>query len=320
MSPILLFSIGSFEICLHHAVLWLGIVLCMLLCIPALRKHGFNAQTQMIFLPLALVFGFLFAHLCYGLLRIEYALYDRSLLWLLMFWEGGYMLYGGMLGVALAALLSAKLSNASALKLMDAAAPVGALLIAFIRLAEGLSGSFFGDYLAEESVLSFFPFAVYDVYYEGWVEAVFMGGVIVALVVAIFLLLRKSAFDGDRTLLLISLYAAGQIVLESMRFDDFLRWGFIRCSQVFSAAAILLVLLCYCRRCAGAWQKRRIALWITFVVCAALVLVLEFAVDGKIDFLSFLTPVHCHTIMAVICAIMAGCVLTMRKCSLTVEE
>ena len=320
MSPILLFSIGSLEIYLHHAVLWLGIVLCMLLCIPALKKQGFSGPTRTVFLPLALLLGFLFAHLCYGLLRIEYALYDRSLLWLLMFWEGGYMLYGGMLGVALAALFSAKITKSSALKLMDSIAPVGALLIAFIRLAEGLSGSFFGDYLEDESVLSFFPFAVYDVYYEGWVEAVFMGGVIVALLVAVFLMLRKSAFDGDRTLLLVSLYAAGQIVLESMRFDDFLRWGFIRCSQVFSAMVILLVLLCYCRRCAGAWQKRRIALWIAFAVCAALVLVLEFAVDGKIDLLLFLTPVHCHTIMAVICTVMARCVLAMRKCSLTKEK
>ena len=316
MSPILLFSIGSLEIYLHHAVLWLGIAACLLLCIPALKKQGFSAKTCRVFLPAALLFSFLFAHLCYGLLRFEYALYDRSLLWLVMFWDGGYMLYGGMLGVALAAVLSAKATGASSLKLMDAVAPAGALMIAFIRLAEGLSGSFFGDYLEDGSFFSFFPFAVYDVYYEGWMEAVFMGGVIVALLVAVFLLLHKSAFDGDQTLLLVSLYAAAQIVLESMRFDDFLRWGFIRCSQVFSAAIILFTLLCYCRRSKGAWQKRRIVVWITFVICAALVLVLEFAVDGKIDMLIFLTPAHCHAIMAAICAVMAGCVFTMRKCSL----
>jgi len=316
MSPILLFSLGTLEVYLHHIVLWAGIILCLFLGLTMLRRQGFSSRAAACFLPLALLFGFFFSHLCYGLLRIEYALYDQSLLWLFMFWKNGSMLYGGMLGVMLAALLSARLSKVSALRLMDTVAPAGALMIAFIRLAEGLSGSFFGDYLEEEAAFSFFPFAVYDAYYEGWVEAVFMGGVAVALVLFVFLLVRKSAFDGDRTLLLVGLYAAAQVVLESMRFDDFLRWGFIRCSQVFSAVVMVIVLLCYCRRCAGAWKKQRVALWITYVVCAALVLVLEFAVDGKIDMLLFLTPVHCHVIMAVVCAVMAGCILTMRKYSL----
>lgn len=316
MSPILLTAEGSPEIYLHRVVLWAGIFLCALLAVFFLRHKSFPLRTAGIFLPLAFFLGFFCAHLGYGLVRIEYALYDRSILWLFQFWSGGYMLYGGMLGVALAALIAAKSTRVSTLSLMDAIAPAGALLIALCRLAEGLSGAFFGDYVEEGTLWARFPFAVYDSYYEGWSIAVFMAAAAVALILMVILLVKKPAFPGDSTLLLLGLYAAAQVVLESMRFDDFLRWGFIRSSQVFSAIALAFVLGCYCHKSGGQFLKKRIAVWAGFAVCAALVLVLEFAVDGKIEFLSFLTPAACHTIMAVICVIFALCVCSMRRISL----
>ena len=320
MSPILLTPEGAPAIYLHHVVLWAGIVLCAAWACASLCKKTFSGRTSVLFVSLSVLLGFFCAHLGYGLLRIEYALYDRSPLWLVTFWDGGYMLYGGLLGVVLAAFIAAKASRASAVKLMDAVAPAGALMIAFARLAEGLSGAFFGDYVEEGTALARFPFAVYDSYYEGWSVAVFMAAVVIALILTVFLLIKKPAFAGDRTLLLLGLYASAQVVLESMRFDDFLRWGFIRCSQVFSAVVLAFVLLAYCRRACGRFAKKRIAVWCTFAVCAALVLVLEFAVDGKIEFLSFLTPASCHALMAIVCAVFAALILTMRRISLAKAE
>lgn len=295
-----------------HAALWLGLLLCEALCVRVMIKNSYSLRDALIFVPLSLLLGFFFAHLGYCLVRFDDVIYG-SVSWLWRFWDGGYMLYGGMLGAALAAVIIARFSMRSPVELMDLLAPFGALCIAFVRLADGLSGVNFGDYLEEDSFLARFPFAIYDAYYESWVEAVFMGGILVALVLFVFLLRVDKNKTGDRTLLFLGLYAAAQIVLESMRFDDFLRWGFIRSSQLLSAVVILFVLACFCRQAKGAQQRGRIAVWIAYVICAGLCLVLEFAVDGKIGFLTFLTPAACHAIMALICVIIAGCVLKMRS-------
>ena len=295
-----------------HAVLWLGLLICLGLSVRTMLKSSYSIREALLFVPLCLLLGFFFAHLFHSLVRLDDVIYG-SFASLFAFWNGGYMLFGGMAGVALAALLVARFSMRSSLELMDLLAPIGALCIVFIRLHEGLSFQNFGDYLEDGSFFARFPFAIYDADYEAWVEAVFMGGAAVSLLLAVFLHKTVSRQAGDRTLLFLGLYAAAQIVLESMRFDDFLRWGFIRSSQLISAVAIVFVLACYCRQAKGEHPRGRAAVWILYAICAALCLVLEFAVDGKIGFLTFLSPAACHTIMALICAVIAGCVLKMRS-------
>ncbi len=309
MSPILLFS----TVYLHQVVLGAGVVFCLFLVLRAMIKAGASRPALFLFPLLALGGVPLFARLAYCAFRPDSPYsgmegFFRADL-------GGMMLYGGLLGLVLALWITARLSHLHFGALADAAAPACALLIAFIRLSEGLRGGNYGDWLDEDSPLSCFPFAVYDPYYESWIAAVFMAAVLTALLIALLLWKTNGHFPGDRVLLLMGLYASWQIVLESMRFDDFLRWGFVRCSQVLSAVVIAAVLFAYGRR--GAARKRRAAVYALFVICVALCIVLEFAVDGKISFLLFLTPGHCHALMAGLSAVMSGCVLFLRRAAVS---
>ena len=120
-------------------------------------------------------------------------------------------------------------------------------------------------------------------------------------------------------LLCLGLYACAQVVLESLRRDEFLRWGFVRVEELFSAVLILLVLIIYCVR---SGKGRTVGKAICFALFAAMVvlcLLLEFATEGRIPFLLFLEVWQCYAAMACACAVMAGCVLWMRGLT-TVEK
>ncbi len=57
------------------------------------------------------------------------------------FWQGGYTLYGGILGGMGAIALYAKLTKQKALPLLDAVTPGALLALCGLRLAEGFTGA-----------------------------------------------------------------------------------------------------------------------------------------------------------------------------------
>lgn len=265
-----------------------------------------------LFAALAILLGFALAHLGYGLVRLDYTLHDAQPLSLLAVWDGHYLLYGGMAGCALAAVLVAKGASRPALSLLDTLAPVGALMIAVSRLAQGLHGEGYGAYLDDGSAFARFPFAVYDAYYEAWAWALFLLAALVAVLLAVWLAIRKSRFAGDKALLLVGLYASAQIVLESLRRDDYLRWGFVRSSQVISAVLVGAVLVCYAlpRRGQPLWRKV-----ISFAIYAAMVglcTTLEFALEQRVDFMQSLSTQACYVWMAAACVVLMGAIGLMR--------
>ncbi|MEG1471053.1 MAG: prolipoprotein diacylglyceryl transferase [Clostridia bacterium] len=316
MSPIVIWTDGQMNLYAHQALWLVGIGLCLWLGLYRSRKAGINAKACAVFAPLALFFGFFFAHLFYCLARFEYALYDLPAGSFFRFWEGPYMLYGAVSGCAIAAWLAAKLSKAPVLPFMDALSPAAALLIAISRIAEGLSGQGYGAYLEDGSAFAHFPFAVYDAYYEAWAWAVFVPAALVALCIFVVLLCVKRGKAGDKVLLLLGLYAAAQILLESLRRDDFLRWGFVRCSQVLSAVLLFFVLLCYFLRAKGRKPLKRALCFLGYAAMIALCLLLEFAVEQRISFLQFMEAGTCYAVMGCACMVLWACLLGMRSASL----
>ena len=127
---------------------------------------------------------------------------------------------------------------------------------------------------------------------------------------------QKPAFDGDGMLLFFGLYAAAQVVLESLRRDEFLRWGFIRSEELLSAVVILMVLILYWVHSGGAKAVQKAVCMALFVAMVVFCLLLEFATEGRIPFLVFLDVWHCYALMAVACVINAACVLWMRRLSI----
>ncbi len=298
-------TVGVWMALLFGAALWLFS--------GALRskKAGVKAgriAAATVLLPLATAF---FAHLFHCLMDAAYVVETHSLGYLFAFWQPGYMFYGGIVG---AALLLLAVGGKQRLGLLEAYAPGAALMLAAARIAEGFAGQGYGEYWFEEEMFFCrFPFMTYDVYYEGWAWAIFMAEALVALLLALWLFTRKKTWAGDGALLLLGLYACAQIVLESLRRDEFLRWGFVRIEELFSAIAVLFVLICYLVRSGKGRSIAKTVCIVLFLLMVVLCLLLEFATEGRIPFLLFLEVYQCYLAMAAACCVMAGCVLWMRR-------
>jgi len=285
-------------------------------------KPGSLSWFAMLSVPLALLGGRLGWCLC-------------SLGWVLQqgwgfffqFTRGGFMLYGAMAGVAVSAFLASRGDGQEGKKILDAAAAPAAGVIAAGRLAEALVGQGFGrsildwfdpwqemSYVAWENpeILFRFPFAVQD-YYGDWNFAVFLPEALTALAIAVILFRAKDRRPGGITSLFLLLYAAGQILWESMRQDAVLRWGFVRVSQLLSALLILALLwVCYFpRRGSGNEQKAPSFIYrtIALLLCAGVITTMEFALEQKIGFLLWMRMDVCYVVMALACAMMVAIVL-----------
>lgn len=306
-----MFEIGLVNQAGVWTALAVGAVLALALGACRSRKEnipGSRVLLLTVLLPLGTAF---FSHLLYCLMDAAYLIDLYSFGYLFAFWQQGYMFYGGILGAALVLLMA---GGKQRLALLDAYAPSAALMIAAARIAEGFAGQGYGEYWFEDAMFFCrFPFMTYDAYYEGWAWALFMAEALVAAVLFVVLLLKKKTWHGDSWLLLLGLYASAQIVLESLRRDEFLRWGFVRVEEVFSGVVILLVLVIYCIRAGKGRAVAKTICFVLFLLMATLCLLLEFATEGRIPFLLFLEVYQCYLVMALACAVIAACVLWMRR-------
>ncbi len=269
------------------------------------QKAGIPKKKLALTTVLAPVLTAVCSHLGYCLVSLPDVLYV---------WRFGQLFYGGILGFVMALAIA---GGQERFRLMDAYAPSAAVMIAFARIAEGFGGQGYGEYwYGESAFFCRFPFMVYDPYYESWAWALFVAGAAIAIALFVLLYRRSPAFAGDSMLTLIGLYAAAQVVLESLRRDEFLRWGFVRVEEVFSAAVILTVLILYWVHSGKAQTVQKAICMALFVSMVVFCLLLEFATEGRIPFLVFLDVWHCYALMAVACAVNAGCVLWMRRLSI----
>lgn len=259
-----------------------------------------------VLLPFFVMF---FSHLLYCLVDVEYTIYSYSFGYLFAFWERGYMLYGGMLGAVIGLLV---IGGKDSLTMLEQYAPSGAWMIAVARVGEGFLGQGYGEYWIGESFFCRFPFMVYDPYYEAWGWALFVLEALVALALFVFLLKKKKTWPGDSALLLLGLYASAQIVLESLRRDEFLRWGFVRVEEVASAVLVLAALLCYSFKAPKGKRLSKTLCFSLYFILIVFCLLLEFATEGRIPFLAFLDVNACYAAMAGACVLLGGSVLWMR--------
>ena len=150
----------------------------------------------------------------------------------------GAAFWGAVGGVGLAALLSGKITKERVSALLDALAPAAALGIAVSRFGEYSIGEGIGPEVETES-LQFFPLAVMNEW-EEWNYALFLLEGIVGLAIFVLLMTRgRKLRDGYRARMFLLLYSSSQIVLEALRRDNFLRWLFVRVSQVTCAVVLL---------------------------------------------------------------------------------
>lgn len=236
-----------FEICGLPVTLYALLLVCafaaglLLMCVNQ-RKAGLRPDTTEIFALLALPLGLVGARVFYALARLPLYM-EIGLGNVLRLWDGGFALWGAVGGAVIAAILAAKITKQSAVKLLDAMAAPAALTIAIARFAEFASGEGIGLEV-ENELLQFFPLAVFDPEWEVWFFAIFMAEGIAALIICVLLQWKNFPRTGDKAKLFLVLYCSAQILLESLRRDQFLRWLFVRVSQL-TAVLVLGGLMFY---------------------------------------------------------------------------
>ena len=296
-----LFEIFGLPVTLYAALLVCAFAAGLLLLHMNQRKAGLAADTAEIFALLALPLGLVGARVFYVLARLPLYM-EIGLGNVLRLWDGGFALWGAVGGAVVAAILTAKITKQSAVKLLDALAAPSALTIALCRFAELANGEGIGMELYEP-FFQRFPFAVYDTDWEVWFWAICVAEGLVALVIAGVLLSRKRAAAGEKAKLFLVLYCSSQILLESLRRDEFLRWLFVRVSQL-TAVLVLGGLMFYALyKWAKAAKEHRMPVkslvinWVIFLLGVGICIAMEFAVDKSADMPVWL----CYCIMAVCC-------------------
>lgn len=265
---------GSFHVTAYGICIAMAAAISLAASYAGMRKLQNSAWE--IFAVWCLPLALLGARLFYVIARFSYVVDLFGAGYILRLWEGGYAFWGAAGGCALAGAICARRTGLRAGEILDAAAPSLLLALALCRFAEYFSGQGIG-LLVEDEALQFFPLSVVNQYGE-WYFAVFIGEGITAVLVCILCVRRIRKHQAFVSLVLI---AAAQIVWESIRRDDFLRWGFVRVSQLTAAAVLFVILsvLCVRRLKSGEKLSRTVFRFIVFILLTGVCVALEFAMD-----------------------------------------
>lgn len=296
-------------------------VVALLLAAWSFRKAGLCVNILSWFAPLAIVLGVLGARVGFCLAAWDYVA-QEGFGFIFNFTSGGFMLYGALVGVVLALVIACRICRCCPACAADALAAPGMVMIALCRLAEGLVEQGYGwviaDWFTEGTGMSLFvwedpsilyrlPFGVAD-FYGGYKWAVFVFEALVAIGIAIALTRLTVKRSGGRAVMMVLLYAATQILCESLRQDSVLRWGFVRVNQVVGAVVIAGVLvLCFCLTRNRSWRKLAGSFGL-MLMGMGVVMAMEFALEKKISAIEFVPMDVCYLMMAGACALMIGCI------------
>lgn len=284
MEPVLTF--GELTLTPYGLTLAAGTLLSLLVSLYFFHRSGLSsrdcATAYLVSIPSGLIFG----HLVWCLGFFDTVEAEDFL----MLWRGGYTLYGAILGILLCVYLTFRKSAAGFPRVLDALAPGAAVLIAAGRLAEAFTDQGVGA-VVENELLWRLPFSVCtyaDADYAEWQTAVFLWEAVMALVLFVYAawLFRKKLTYGGVAFRFLSLLSASQIVLEQLRQDDKVRFGYVSLTQLL-ALAVLIALVATRVREEGLLGKTGLLFGLTFLFSASAIVFLEFSIQ-KAQFYPFL--------------------------------
>ena len=238
MTP--LWTLGSLHVTPYSLMILLGALAGVAL---SLRKKEIRPL-----LPAVILSALIVGHAAWVLFcPYDLEAYEGKLFMLLRPWDGGYTLYGTLLGGALGALIAGKLSGVRWLDALDALAPGACASIFFARIGEVFTGEGIGR-ITEVDWTHFFPLSVcayQDEYFEEWRYIVWFWEALAALILLLVLLKNeKKAFPGRQTAIFLMVLGTTQILLEQMRRDHYLRLiVFVRVNQLAALATLIIVLV-----------------------------------------------------------------------------
>lgn len=216
---------------------WAGLGLFYALCGKRPALKGAAALAGLIALPLGL-----------GLARLFYCLGDPvfrpylSLENVLNLRSGGFAMYGALAGAVLAALLAARLGKISAAPLLDRLAPALAAFLILARLGEGFTLLGLSRPLTVEILSN--SFLARQESYGSFLRTYLIEALAAVILLALLLnRLRRPHQEGQVFTLGCLLYGISQTLMESLRLDGHLRYGFVGLQQVLSATLFGVTLI-----------------------------------------------------------------------------
>lgn len=286
-----LFSFFGVKIYPFGCCLAAGALLCLLYLLSAEKKR-LPVATLLYFAAWALPCGLLGARLGYCAVRAGKIAVDFGFGFLSRLDWGGFSLAGGFLGVLLAAWLTAKQAKLPMRDVLNAAAAALLLFLACERFAERLTTEGVGGFVEAEG-LQGFPFAVQDEYGDHRFAVFFWEG-LTALGLAAALHISRRAEDRDVFQQGMLLFGATQLFWESLRQDNFLRFGFVRVNQLFAIALVLAAVLLWLKR-AGLKRGVNAAVAAGYLAGVGVLVAIEFGLDK-----SQLSNALLYAVMAII--------------------
>ena len=283
---------------------------------PPVRKRAL--LTALVALVLTVRLALELARVGYVVLSEAFDLSEEGLYWdddvllpLFTFDAAHLSFFCGAVGVCLSVWLAnciTRRGKGAVTAGMDAFAPFGALMVVLFRLGQAFEPALHshggGKPLPAGSSLARFPFAV-DIEiaggYTGWVWNIALMSAVFAFIwaaVAFYISLRGRGRRGLVFTLTLFFLCLPQVMCESMRGND-IKWLFVHVEQLFCVLVLLGVLLYWIIGSKGVPLLRR---WAPLLILAAgcgLIVVAEFAIDGKwFDF----SHTICYIFMAVVLA------------------
>ena len=242
--------------------------------------------------------AFVGARLLYCLFRFDFYFVEMGALSALQTWNGGFLLYGALIGASLAAACASRASGVSFADTLDELAVPGLLSVFICRLAEGFTFEGVGTWVEREALMRL-PIAVQNDWGE-WQLAVFLWEAAAAALILLAVYPRRGkGQSGERFMTALVLYACCQVVFESLRMDSCLRIGFVRVSQVLSGAAVFAVAVVRALRRGD--RGRAVSCALAILACIGAAGGLEWALDK-----TAVPNAALYAAMIAVCALMAA--------------
>ena len=241
------FSIFGVSIYKYAMCIVLGIVVALILA--KLSKNKFNIDYSFVLenTIIGIIVGTLGARLYYVLFNLDY--YLNNVGEIFNFRSGGLAIYGGLIFGALAVFINCKIRKKDVLDLFDYVAP-------FIAIAQSIGrfGNFFNVEAYGYETTSFLRMGILTMTGYMEVHPTFLYEALATLLIFIILIFiqRKRDFKGQIFFGYCALYAFVRAIIEGLRADSLMFFGF-RISQVLSIVLFIVsvIILVYKKRKEG---------------------------------------------------------------------
>ena len=220
-----LFTLFGRDVTAYALFLTLGVLIGVLMSINRAKRTHYDVNAALLFPVLAIPLSVIFGRLVYCLCSIVLLL-DNGFGFIFRIDYGGFSIMGVTIGLALAALLTAKIEKVSFLDTLDCVVPGLLMALALSRFGEGSTMNGTGFEVTVPG-LQFAPIARVGLYGES-TYAVHMGEALVALIAAVYTQTLGKRGRGFVAGVGIVIVACAQIFFESARRDEVLKIDFLR--------------------------------------------------------------------------------------------